>query len=554
MSRSGWPVLLLAACMPDGGALPDRAAPAPDSTGFVVMAGADTVLVERYVSAGDTARGTVRVGVGLAAFVYEATGVAGRLTRFRASVIPPAAPLGAPARTIDVRLDGDSARLRIQTPQGTRTRTIRGTRGARVYLPPSIGLLQHALGGARRAPVLVVPVGGVDSVEVRQAGEREAMRFTLDGEEWRLELDSGGRVVGGRNVARGWTIARTAAPDDRALATRPNRFTAPPGVARYGAPAGAPYTAREVRVATPAGHALAGTLTVPGGARGRVPAVLLISGSSAHDRDMAEADAPYRPFAQLADTLGRRGIAVLRLDDRGVGASGGRFEGSTTGDRADDMRAALAFLRARPEVDPARVALFGLSEGGQIAPMLAAEDARLRGIVLLGAPGTSGRAVALYQTRERVRADPRVLPARRDSAVDAQMRDWLGRAATEPWIDFFVRHDPLAVARRVRTPVLIVHGTADRNVPPESPDSLRAAFAAAGNGDVTVRVLAGVNHAGYRDADGGPRGEMYVHSLDVAPEVMAAVIEWLVARLGAQEPAPPASPSAPARATPGPAR
>jgi dienelactone hydrolase len=76
-----------------------------------------------------------------------------------------------------------------------------------------------------------------------------------------------------------------------------------------------------------------------------------------------------------------------------------------------------------------------------------------------------------------------------------------------------------------------VHGDADRNVPPESPERLRAAFAAAGNRDVAVRVLAGVNHAGYRDVDGGARGEMYVYSLDVAPEVIDAVVEWLVARL-----------------------
>jgi pimeloyl-ACP methyl ester carboxylesterase len=84
--------------------------------------------------------------------------------------------------------------------------------------------------------------------------------------------------------------------------------------------------------------------------------------------------------------------------------------------------------------------------------------------------------VALYQTRERVAGDPRVPVARRDSAVEAQMRDWLGRAASDAWIGEFARSDPAAVARRVRTPVRVVHGGADRYVPPESPERLGAAF------------------------------------------------------------------------------
>ena len=525
---------LLSACTALGDARDGRSGrPAPDTTGFVVLAGADTVLVERYVSAGDRVRGTVRVGAGLAAFAYEATLRDGRVTHFQARLTPPAAPARAEPRTMDVRFGESTAQMVTQTPGGRRVRTVHVPRGTGVYLPPSIGLLQHAFGATpRRASVLVVPVGSLDDVRVRALGGDDAVNFTLDGEEWRLAVDGGGRITSGSNATRGWTITRVAAPDEAALATRPSRFTAPPDVERYGAPAGAPYTAREVSVtASPGGHTLVGTLTLPTGARARFPAVLLVSGSSAHDRDMAEADSPYRPFAQLADTLGRRGIAVLRLDDRGVGASGGRFEGSTTTDRAADMRSALAFLRSRPEIDASRVALFGLSEGGQIAPMLASTDGALRGIVLLGAPGTSGREVALYQTRERVAGDPRVRAARRDSAVDAQMRDWLGRAATDAWIREFVRSDPAAVARRVRTPVLVVHGGADRFVPPESPTRLGAAFRAGGNDDVTVRVIPGVNHAGYRDVDGGARGEMYVHSLDVAPEVVTAVVDWLVARL-----------------------
>src|SRR5688500_15230713 len=116
----------------------------------------------------------------------------------------------------------------------------------------------------------------------------------------------------------------------------------------YSAPLGAPYTAHDVTIPTPMGHTLAGTLTLPNGAgaASKVAAVVTMTGSGPQDRDETLNSPPgYRPFRQFADSLGRRGIAVLRMDDRGTGGSTGAHRTATSADFAEDIRAGLAYLR-----------------------------------------------------------------------------------------------------------------------------------------------------------------------------------------------------------------
>jgi pimeloyl-ACP methyl ester carboxylesterase len=128
-----------------------------------------------------------------------------------------------------------------------------------------------------------------------------------------------------------------------------------------------PYWTEDVTYRGPAGD-LAGTLTLPAGP-GPFPAVLLITGSGAQDRD--ETIAGHRPFLLLADSLTRAGTAVLRVDDRGVGGSAGTTADATYDDLVADIGAGLVYLRGRPELDPGRVGLLGHSEGGYLAPLAA---------------------------------------------------------------------------------------------------------------------------------------------------------------------------------------
>src|SRR5262249_29694297 len=171
----------------------------------------------------------------------------------------------------------------------------------------------------------------------------------------------------------------------------------------YSAPAGAPFTAEEVTVQAK-GFTLAGTLLLPKTTRRPLPAVIMITGSAQQTRDdpiPLPGLKEYKPFRQIAESLAAAGIAVLRVDDRGVGGSTGRdtLAQATTSSFADDTRAQVAYLRTRSEIDPARIALVGHSEGGIIGPMVAASDPRIAAIVLMAGPARRGYEITMSQVK-----------------------------------------------------------------------------------------------------------------------------------------------------------
>ena len=106
----------------------------------------------------------------------------------------------------------------------------------------------------------------------------------------------------------------------------------------------------------------------------------------------------YRPFRQIADSLSRQGISVLRMDDRGVGCSGGGpLTQATTADRADDIRAGLNYLRKHEKIDNGQFGLIGLSEGSTIGTMIAATDPTIRALVLMAVRAGDSREIVLHQ-------------------------------------------------------------------------------------------------------------------------------------------------------------
>jgi hypothetical protein len=219
----------------------------------------------------------------------------------------------------------------------------------------------------------------------------------------------------------------------------------------------------------------------------------------------------YRPFWQVADTLARRGIATLRLDDRGINGSSAGPMNATSADFANDIRAGLAYLRTRPEIDGARLGLVGHSEGGMIAPMIAATDPSLRGIVLLAGPAQTGREILIYQLHSE------------------RVADSLANAI--PWMRFFADYDPRATARKVRVPTLVLQGETDRQITAEQAEQLAAALRSGGNTDVTVRVFPATDHLFVPDPDGNPARYGQLPSKNVRPEVLGAIADWLSAHL-----------------------
>ncbi len=162
-----------------------------------------------------------------------------------------------------------------------------------------------------------------------------------------------------------------------------------------------PYSLEEVHYETN-GVKLAGTLTLPSGA-GPFPAVLLLTGSGAQNRD--EEVFGHKPFLVIADHLTRAGIAVLRMDDRGIGGSTGSVSNSTTADFADDALAGVRFLKSHPHIAPGRIGLLGHSEGGIIAPLAASRSKDVAFVILLAGTGLPGAEVLLDQGTRIARAE-----------------------------------------------------------------------------------------------------------------------------------------------------
>ncbi len=302
----------------------------------------------------------------------------------------------------------------------------------------------------------------------------------------------------------------------------------------YSAPPGAPYIAEEVVVKTLAGHTLAGTLTLPRGAsRARpVGAIVTVTGSGPQDRDENIGLQGFRPFRQLADSLARRGIAMLRMDDRGTGASGGTFKGSTSADFAEDVRAGLAYLRTRPEIRTSRLGVLGHSEGAVIAPMVAEKEPRLRAIVLLAGVAQPARSALHFQLKNLYDHDIRLTPDKRDSLIVEIPRKIDAMMAADPWMKFFLTHDPAATMRRVKTPVLILTGSRDQQAAPEQVALQEAAFKEGGNRDVTARVLPDLNHLFVQDTDGFPGNYAKLPPpVMMRTDVVGMIADWLVRRL-----------------------
>lgn len=320
-----------------------------------------------------------------------------------------------------------------------------------------------------------------------------------------------------------------------------------------------PYEAREVSFESLSeGVKLAGTFTVPEG-EGPFPAVVLISGSGAQNRD--EEVFQHRPFLVLADRLTRAGIAVLRYDDRGVGGSTGDANAANTHDLSMDAEAAVRFLRKQPQVKTDAVGLVGHSEGGIIAPMVAARSEDVSFIVLLAGPGVPGDEVLIRQIREGAIAEGQPPDAAqaassaiaemveliKTDADEAAIREAIERliqlqsqpnAPVPPgtvdmlykqfagaWFKYFLSHDPAEALRKVNVPVLVLQGELDRQVNAEvNTAAIRAALAH--NPIVRVEVLEGLNHL-FQPAKTGGGSEYAQIEITMDESVPPLIAAWV---------------------------
>lgn len=329
-----------------------------------------------------------------------------------------------------------------------------------------------------------------------------------------------------------------------------------------------PYDAREIAFDNPrAGIQLAGTLTLPR-SEGPFPAVMLISGSGPQDRNGSLAG--HRPFLVLADFLTRRGIAVLRCDDRGGFGSTGDFDTATTQDFAGDVLAGIEFLKTCGDIEPRQIGLIGHSEGGLIAPMVATRSPDVAFIVMMAGPGLVGEEILYAQqaliartlgaSEEDIAAvrafnEPMyaALKAGEDSA-DAEERVravWADAFASlseedrqrvvsafeeqlpfllSPWFRFFLTYDPAPALQQVGIPILAINGEKDLQVPPrENLDAIGAVLRASGHPDYSLVEIPGLNHLFQTAGTGSPTEYAQIEET-ISPVVLELIADWIVSR------------------------
>jgi len=323
-----------------------------------------------------------------------------------------------------------------------------------------------------------------------------------------------------------------------------------------------------------AGITLAGTLTYPK-KDGEFPAVILITGSGAQDRDATSAD--HRPFLVLADYLTRHGIAVLRSDDRGVGKSEGTYGVYTTTTNKDlvlDIFAAFNYLQSREEINENKIGLIGHSGGGLVGAMVAAELPVVAFIVSLAGPGLNGcetlcqqvnhvgkslginaELINKYQVmlkqsfkilqntpqKENAHAElinkyqkfllkmsdsDRITLEKIGFGCPKDPNKW-GDALMMPAFNEFFMLDPKTILKQVKCPILVLNGEKDLQViPDENLNAIEMALVEGSNPDYTIKRFPGLNHLFQECRTGSPIEYERIEET-ISPLVLEVIKDWI---------------------------
>lgn len=316
-----------------------------------------------------------------------------------------------------------------------------------------------------------------------------------------------------------------------------------------------------------AGITLAGTLTLPKKA-GKFPVVVMITGSGPQNRD--EELLGHKPFLVIADYLTLNDIGVLRFDDRGCFASKGDFKTATSFDFATDVEAAVEYLKTRKETDTKHIGLIGHSEGGIIAPIVAAKYQDVNFIVLMAGTAVSGGNIMLKQqedignamgmskddiqkTKEINSEVFKIMSQSTDTAklrsdltayIKSRIKDFpkkdIPKDMTEdelakvqannllsPWMLNFICYNPQNTLEKLKCAVLALNGEKDLQVSSKiNLPAIENALKKAGNTHYTIKELPGLNHL-FQECKTGAPAEYAEIEQTISPLALETMTNWI---------------------------
>lgn len=317
---------------------------------------------------------------------------------------------------------------------------------------------------------------------------------------------------------------------------------------------------------------LAGTLTTPK-SKSRFPAVILIAGMGPVNRDGMMYG--HKLYLVLADYLTKLGIAVLRYDKRGVGASGGTLSAETTSrDLADDVLAGIIYLKTRHDINPQNIGLIGVSEGGFIASLLAGESADVAFAVSMAGAVANDPALLAEQTATQLRADgasqdlinamralmnaiyadikyqqplsetTHIILQKVQAFLNALPQEVQDEAAqypfavsthnaaakinylNSPWYRWLLTQDMQAILRRISVPYLALYGERDFMAPHIMLPFIEQALKEGTNDDWTLLAVPNLNHA-FQTCTTGALAEYATTEETIAPYALEIIGNWI---------------------------
>lgn len=303
------------------------------------------------------------------------------------------------------------------------------------------------------------------------------------------------------------------------------------------------------------GNTLAGTLTIPEG-DGPFPALVLVSGSGQQNRD--EELMNHRPFWVIADYLSRRGVAVLRYDDRGMGGSTGEVLNANSLDFSYDAEAAFDFLRNRKEINASRVGILGHSEGGIINFMVAERRPEVAFLVSLAGPAVNGIEVLKEQqaailraqgmteemvqfsgnanaqmfdiieaSNDRVEADTLLRQLLKGWGYNEELTEQTVGQMASPWMYYFLKYDPTDAIVKTNCPALLLNGSKDLQVlASQNLPAYEKIIAEHGKTNLTLREMPDLNHLFQHCETGSPTEYVEIEET-ISPEVLETIVEFV---------------------------